>query len=324
MNHQPFLQVNNITKTYNNIAVVNNISFEQNAQDNVAIMGNSGSGKSSLLKIISGHLQTTNGTVFFDNKKVLGPEEKLLPGHQQIAYLSQHYELLNNYVVKDLIWFKCSLATEQANEIFELCNVQHLLLRKTNELSGGEKQRIALCMLLVQQPQLLLLDEPFSNLDFHHKSILKTVIGNVQQQLKTTVLLASHDPQDVLSWANKIVVLQNGSIVQQGTAKEIYFNPINQYVAELLGVYNILPLVWAQSFFAINKEIIFRPHQLSICSIDSAMCSAKVVNSQFYGNYYLIHLVVFDELNWILQHNHNHFNYGEIIGIELKLDENSL
>ena len=119
----------------------------------------------------------TSGTILFDGKRVAGPEEKLLPGHKQIGYLSQHYELLTHYRVEELIWFENKLDETDAKQLFEICRIDHLLQRKTNYLSGGEKQRIALCILLVKQPELLVLDEPFSNLDPIHTNTLKEVFG---------------------------------------------------------------------------------------------------------------------------------------------------
>lgn len=313
------LQVVNISKTYQQYAALNNINFTVNKNENLAIIGSSGSGKSTLLKIMSGNLQATNGNVYFDNKKVLGPNEQLLSGHKQIAYLSQQYELLNNYVVKDLLWFDNKLTTTQATKIFEICNITHLLQRRTNEVSGGEKQRIALCKLLIKQPQLLLLDEPFSNLDFEHKSILKKVIAAVQQQLNITIVLASHDPQDVLSWANNIIVLQQGCVVQQNTPFNIYYQPTSNYVAGLMGVYNILPKKFAQQFYAINNDIIFRPQQIIICNIDEAQFSARIISIEFYGNYYLCQIIANDELYFTMQQTHNTVVVNETIGIKLNI-----
>ena len=110
---------------------------------------------------------------------------------------------------------------EEAATLFEICQVDHLLKRRTDQLSGGEKQRIALCMLLVKCPKLLVLDEPFSNLDPIHKTVLKTVIEDIGKRLQITCMLTSHDPHDTLSWADEILVMKNGKIIQQGTPRGI-------------------------------------------------------------------------------------------------------
>ncbi len=210
------LEVKNITKQAGEKIIVSDISFQQEALQKIAITGESGAGKSTLLKIISAHAQTDSGVVIFNGERVIGPEEKLLEGHKDIAYLSQHYNLLNNYYVKDLIWFQIKAEEEEAKELFEICRISHLLERRTDQLSGGEKQRIALCMLLVKHPKLLVLDEPFSNLDPIHKNTLKTVLEDITERLQITCLLTSHDPHDTLSWADEIIVMKEGKIIQQG------------------------------------------------------------------------------------------------------------
>src|SRR5690606_32752154 len=117
----------------------------------------------------------------------------------------------------------------------------HLLTRRTDELSGGERQRIALAKLLITSPQLLLLDEPFSNLDMMHRIVLKKVLKKISKQLSITCILVSHEPSDVLAWADKVIVIRNGIIVQKGTPKNIYTCPVDEYTAGLFGPYNFIP-----------------------------------------------------------------------------------
>jgi len=255
------LEVQQISKTGPDRIIVDDISFQQKKFQKIAITGESGAGKSTLLKMISAHVQPDSGTVIFNGEKVIGPEEKLLAGHKDIAYLSQHYELHNNYYVKDLIWFQIKVDEAAATQLFEICRISHLLERKTNQLSGGEKQRIALCMLLVKHPKLLVLDEPFSNLDPINKTTLKAVLEDITERLQITCLLASHDPNDTLSWADEILVMKEGKMVQQGTPQQIYYHPLNEYVAGMFGKYNLLTPEQA-SWFSIEaneKEVMVRP-----------------------------------------------------------------
>lgn len=220
---------------------IKNVDFTVKQFSKTAIAGATGSGKSTLLKIISGLVQAEEGTVFFRGEKVLGPNEQLIPGHKGIAYLSQHFELRNNYRVEEVLSYGNKLKEDEAQNIFTICRINQLLKRWTNQLSGGERQRIALAKLLVTAPKLLLLDEPYSNLDFYHKTILKAVIKDISEKLQITCILVSHDPHDVLSWADNLLILQNGSIVQYGSPKEIYYTPVNEYVAALFGKYILLP-----------------------------------------------------------------------------------
>jgi len=187
------------------------ISFTQEKGRKLAIAGETGSGKSTLLKMIAGLAAVGPGEVRFEGSRVLGPLERLVPGQPGIAYLSQHFELWNNYRVEEVLSYANDLSVEESVELYGICHIDHLLARRTDQLSGGERQRIALARLLVKPPRLLLLDEPFSNLDMIHKDILKSVIRDITQRLDITCLLVSHDPLDVLSWADEVLVVDSES-----------------------------------------------------------------------------------------------------------------
>jgi ABC-type sugar transport system ATPase subunit len=215
------------------------IQFTLQRDQRLAIAGETGSGKSTLLKIIAGLSTPKNGSVHFEGTRVSGPLERLIPGQPGIAYLSQHFELWHNYRVAEVLDYNNDLEPADAQSLFQLCHIDHLLGRRTDELSGGERQRIALARLLVHTPRLLLLDEPFSNLDMIHKRTLKTVIGNIARRFGITLILVSHDPYDALTWADKLIVLKDGRIVQQGQPREVYSTPVDEYVAGLLGDYTL-------------------------------------------------------------------------------------
>lgn len=220
--------------------ILREITFTQAAGQHIAIAGETGSGKSSLLKIIGGLMQPDEGRVMFEGKKVPGPDEQLIPGHADIGFLSQHFELRNNYWVYEILEYANKLSEQEAVEIFHICQIDHLLKRRTNELSGGEKQRIATARLLVNDPSLLLLDEPYSNLDMIHKQTMKQVLHDISEKLDITSILVSHEPADILSWADQLILLKDGAIVQQGSPEEIYRHPVNEYAAGLMGKYYLL------------------------------------------------------------------------------------
>jgi len=155
---------------------VRDINFTQEYAQNIAIAGETGSGKTTLLKMIGGLVEPSAGEIRFEGKKILGPNDQLIPGHPGIGYLSQYFELRNNYWVHDLLEMFNKLTEEEAANLYRICQIDHLTDRKTDQLSGGEKQRIALARLLTGSPHLLLLDEPFSNLDAVHKRTIKKVI----------------------------------------------------------------------------------------------------------------------------------------------------
>lgn len=288
------LDVQQISKEQPDRTIVDNISFQQKALQKIAITGESGAGKSTILKILSGHVQANAGTVFFEGKKVFGPEEKLLAGHKDIAYLSQHYELHNNYVVKDLIWFQVKMNEAEAKNLFDICKISHLLERTTNQLSGGEKQRIALCRLLIKYPKLLVLDEPFSNLDPINKNILKSVLEDITERLQITCLLASHDPHDTLSWADDIIVVKDGRIIQRGTPREIYYHPDNEYVAGMFGKYNVLTPEQAGWFgLETNDKVVFiRPENFLLNEKQGEKGIIKKIT--FWGSFYEAEILLKD------------------------------
>lgn len=305
------LEVKNITKRAGEKIIVSDISFQQEALQKIAITGESGAGKSTLLKIISAHVQTDSGVVLFNGERVIGPEEKLLEGHKDIAYLSQHYNLLNNYYVKDLIWFQIKVDEEAAKELFEICRISHLLERRTDQLSGGEKQRIALCMLLVKHPKLLVLDEPFSNLDPIHKNTLKSVLEDITERLQITCLLTSHDPHDTLSWADEIIVMKEGKIIQQGKPETIYHQPVNEYVAGMFGRYNLLNPEQAALFGieANGKDVMIRPEEFVISENDGL--KGVIQKISFWGSYYEVEIIM-NDMKIIVRVMRNEWKVGGI------------
>ncbi|MEQ1553173.1 MAG: ATP-binding cassette domain-containing protein, partial [Ferruginibacter sp.] len=219
---------------------IENISFTQKKQEKIALIGETGSGKSTLLKIIAGLIQPKAGTINFNNKKVLGPNWQLVAGEKGIAYLSQHFELRNNYRMEELLMYANEITQSEANELYKICRIDHLMKRNSYELSGGEKQRIALARLLVSKPSLLILDEPYTNLDLIHRNILKQVVEDACVHYQITCILTSHEPADVLPWADEIIVLQQGKMIQKGKPVELYYEPKNEYTAGLLGNYNLI------------------------------------------------------------------------------------
>lgn len=235
-----FLEVSHVSKQSDDRIILHDISFQQKQFQRLVIAGETGSGKSSLLKIIAGLMQSDQGDVFLKGEKVKGPDENLVAGHPQIAYLSQQFDLQKFLRVEQVLEYASSISVKEAASIFSVCRIDHLLQRKTDQLSGGEKQRIAIARLLIGRPSLLLLDEPFTNLDMVVKGILKTVIDDIGKKLRITCIMVSHDPADTLAWADAIMVLKDGNVIQHGTPQQIYREPVNEYVAGLFGTYNLL------------------------------------------------------------------------------------
>ena len=298
------LEVKNVFKKEGETDAVNGISFVQKPFQKIGIAGETGSGKTTLLKMIAGFVQPDAGEMYFNGQKVIGPLDQLIPGHPGIGYLSQHFELRNNYWVNDFLAMANKLSDEEAQQIFFVCEIDHLLRRRTTQLSGGEKQRIALARLLITSPSLLILDEPFSNLDVMHKATMKRVVQEAGVQFNTSFILVSHDPADLLSWADTLLLLKNGRIIQQGTPAEVYNHPVDVYAAGLLGEYSAVDAgLFDDLFQGDARKMILRPHHLALTENGARAIEATVEAIHFRGSYSLLELAVKQERFYLLQTN---------------------
>lgn len=295
-------------------------SIEQSTK--VGIVGETGSGKSTLLKIIAGLMQPDSGSIALQGQKVLGPQEQLVAGHAEISYLSQHFELQRFVTVSQYLDRFVSTSEEETNAIVKACHIEHLVTKNTRELSGGEKQRVALAKELIQLPKVLLLDEPFSNLDLNHKKKIKEAISSIEKKWVNSILMASHDPSDVLPWADIIWVFQSGRIIQKGTPHQIYNHPINEYVAGLFGPYNLIdPFKWdlnpIKQFPTLNDKVMIRPEQFSVQLAGSSDGDGKVIKTEYHGSYEEILLESNGE-NLYIKSDINQFKEGDAVSIRIK------
>jgi len=286
----PIIQVKNIAKAFEEgNAALHPTSFEIEARKKLAIVGETGSGKSTLLKIIGGRLQPDRGEVYFKNEKVKGPEEQLIPGHPKIAYMSQHFELPKFVTVGNYLEDLYTLSEAGAFEIYEACRIDHLLDKDTMALSGGEKQRVALAKILCGQPEVLLLDEPYSNLDIQHNITMKEVLNAISVQLEITCLMVSHNPLDVLPWADELMVLHHGVCVQSGSPKSLYYQPKSTYVAGLFGKFNLLKAKdWPgidEASDQVNGHFIIRPELFQVNKKESSHYRGEITNISFNGSF---------------------------------------
>ncbi|MCD9018258.1 ABC transporter ATP-binding protein [Parachryseolinea silvisoli] len=295
-----FLQVFGVRKDSNEGAVLQPISFSQQKHEKIAIAGETGSGKSTLLKIVAGLVASDAGEVIFEESRIKDPRDVLVPGQEGIAYLSQHFELPKFLRVEQVLGYANILPEDDANVLYAICRIEHLLKRRTDQLSGGERQRIALAKLLIAKPRLLLLDEPFSNLDPGHKNVLKSVIHDLGEQLDMTFMMVSHDPADTLPWADKILVLRDGQLVQQGSPQTVYKQPVDEYVAGLFGTYTAVT-VRDQTVHFLRPE----DFTLSVTETPGAQ-KGFIVKSLFFGGFCeleiaasgMMYLVRSERLDW--------------------------
>jgi iron(III) transport system ATP-binding protein len=291
-----WLQVANLTAKIADHTALENINFGLNAGEKLGIMGHTGSGKSTLLRAIAGLVQPNSGAVYLNGERIAGPMEKLIPGHPKIAYLSQYFELRPNYFVHEQLEYANTLPSNDAKAIYDVCQIAHLLGRKTTELSGGERQRIALARLLTMQPQLLLLDEPFSHLDHEHRQVIKQVIESAAHRFNLACILVSHEPADVLPWANRMLIIEKGRLAADGSPMQLYHHPTTPSQALLLGEALLATPVqyallsgqqWNNT--EPNRLFVIRPEHLEINTHEGRV-EAVLVKASFMGSFWKLQL----------------------------------
>ncbi len=284
-----FLQVTHLSVINNQQNILDDISFEMMAGAHYGLAGANGSGKSTLLKSLAGLFQPSSGSIFFEGKKVIGADEQLIPGHRNIIYISQQFELRSHYRVYELLEMAAILNGPELDDISALCRIKDLLRRNTAQLSGGEKQRVAMAIALMKKPTLLLLDEPFSNADAIHKNILETMLFDVRSSLSQSYILVSHHSTDLLANCDTIMLLEAGAIIQAGTPETLYRHPVNAYAAGMFGAYSVLTNAFcAAAHIRIKKDklVMTRPDAFTIHNRQTSL-QGKVEQVQYMGPYYM-------------------------------------
>ncbi|MBD80033.1 MAG: ABC transporter ATP-binding protein [Crocinitomicaceae bacterium] len=232
--------------------VLKGINFQVNKGQHIFIIGETGSGKSTLLKSIYGIYTPDKGKIWLENKQ-LEFGKQLIPGFDTMKLVEQDYNLKKFNTVRSAIESRLEVGltkkskTEKTNELLELFELRKLASRQILEISGGQQQRLALAQAFSQLPKLLLLDEPFAHLDPQLKTNIFRYLEKCIREEEVTVLTVTHDYNETLKHANWVIAMENGKIAQQGSVRELYNNPVNLYVAGLLGSFTTLELedsVW--------------------------------------------------------------------------------
>jgi ABC-type Fe3+/spermidine/putrescine transport system ATPase subunit len=237
----------------------------------LAIVGKSGSGKTTLLKCIFGLEDILSGEVLLGNKQVLGPSYNLIPGHEDMKLVSQDFYVLDNHTIEENIFDKLIGYTQEAKQkradkILRLLELTKLKNTKARNLSSGQKQRVAIARALALIPKVMLLDEPFSNLDKLLTEKLYSFIISEVKKNKTSVILITHLAEEALKYADTLAVMDEGKIVQMGEKWQVYYQPKNTRLAGLLGDFNRIKLNDVEESFKFkNKNTLFlRPDKLKL------------------------------------------------------------
>jgi ABC-type Fe3+/spermidine/putrescine transport system ATPase subunit len=285
------LEIKNISFTYIENPVIENVSFEITKGQNVAVIGESGCGKSTLLKLIYGLYDLDEGEITYDNKPIFGPKHNLVPGEDYIKYLAQDFDLMPYISVEENVGkFLSNIYKDRkkarVQELLEMVEMTSFAKVKAKYLSGGQQQRVALARVLALEPEIILLDEPFSQIDSFRKNALRRNLFSYLKQKGITCIIATHDSTDALSFSDETIVVKNGKVIAKGNSKALYQNPTNKYVASLFGEVNELKLSQLIELDGDDEALLLYPHQLKV--VDNGMMHVVVKQCYFKGSHYLI------------------------------------
>jgi ABC-type sulfate/molybdate transport systems ATPase subunit len=281
------LEINNLFFSHNkeNPLFQNlNLRFEENRI--IALAGESGCGKSTLLNLIYGLLDWEKGEIIFNEAKLLGPKGNLVPGEPEMKFVAQNFDLMPYATVAENVGkfisnINLKQKKETVAELLEVVGLQEFANVLPKYLSGGQQQRVAIARALSVLPKLLILDEPFSNLDFPRKIELRERLFRYVKQHGVSLIISTHELQDIMPWLDQIVILQDGRLIQNDSPEETYRHPYNSYVAKLFGEVNIFSETEAEDFQL--TKFSYYPKEIKITATG---LEAEVLESRFAGNYY--------------------------------------
>ena len=288
------LQVQNISFSYDDKKVIKQMNFTIQKGQNIAVIGESGCGKSTLLKLIYGLYDLDEGQIFWNETEVLGTKFNLVPGMSFMKYLSQDFDLMPYITVSENVGKYLSNVNldkkqQRIQELLEIVEMADFANVKAKYLSGGQQQRVALARVLALEPEVLLLDEPFSQIDNFRKNALRRNLFAYLKSREITCIVATHDSTDSLSFAEETIVLQDGEVIAKANSLALYKNPSNKYIASLFGEVNELKKSQFSEIEGEDETLLLYPHQLKIS--DNGALKVVVKQSYFKGSHYLIKAV---------------------------------
>ncbi len=323
-NPASLLELEHVSRHFDGRAVLNDISLTIPPGMITCLLGQSGCGKSTLLRIISGvDRPDPGGRILIDGTEVVGPGRFVEPEDRQIGFMFQDYALFPHLSVADNLTFGLrhlprAARRERVGDVAERIGIEHLLDRYPHSLSGGEQQRVALARALAPQPAILLMDEPFSNLDQGLREKVRRETVETLRRMGTTAIIVTHDPQEALAVGDLIVLMRDGRIEQAGSPIDIYDCPCSVYAAEFMGPCNRVTGIWTEGrietpigTFPANLDLpdgtlalaCIRPQALSICP-DGQGISARVIDKTFTGESEQIGIMIHPLAQPLRMHSH--------------------
>jgi len=332
------IRLNGISKAFDGETVLDNMSLEIHDKEFITLLGPSGCGKTTTLRIIGGFETPDSGDVYFDGQRI----NDVPPYKRQVNTVFQRYALFPNLNVFDNIAFglrlrKCPDAEikTKVKDMLAMVNLRGFERRRVSTLSGGQQQRVAIARALVNQPKVLLLDEPLSALDLKLRKDMQNELKNIQHQTGITFIYVTHDQEEALSMSDTVVVMENGHIQQIGSPTDIYNEPVNAFVADFIGESNIVDGVMLDDYrakfaghvfdcvdsgFEKNEQVdvVVRPEDVDVVAPEKGMLRGLVTGVTFRGVHYEI-IVDVEGFKWMIQTT-DFVAEGETIGLSIDPD----
>ena len=334
---QNIIELKEISKTYGDNTVLNNLSLNIKKNEFLTLLGPSGCGKTTTLKIIAGFENADEGVVLFGDNNITS----LPPYKRKLNTVFQKYALFPHMNIYENIAFGLKIKKlpkaeidKKVKNMLKLVALEGFEKRSVESLSGGQQQRVAIARALVNEPEVLLLDEPLGALDLKLRKEMQIELKKIQQRLGITFIFVTHDQEEALTMSDTIVVMNKGLIQQMGSPQDIYNEPANAFVADFIGESNIVDGIMLEDyktefcghvFESVDKgfnknepvDIVIRPEDIKMVSKESGMLRGKVLSVVFKGVHYEIEVKLENcNKNWII-HNTKSAEVGSIIGLDI-------
>ncbi len=338
MEKDVIIRLEKVSKSFDGETVLDNIDLEIHDKEFVTLLGPSGCGKTTTLRIIGGFESPDSGDVLFDGKSVV----EVPPYKRPVNTVFQRYALFPHLNVYDNIAFGLRVKkrpekeiTEKVTQMLSLVNLKNFEKRHISTLSGGQQQRVAIARALINQPEVLLLDEPLGALDLKLRKDMQTELKNIQKKTGITFIYVTHDQEEALSMSDTVVVMANGRIQQIGTPTDIYNEPINAFVADFIGESNIVDGIMLSDYKAKfsghifdcldtgfengeKVDIVVRPEDVDVVPVEKGMLSGVVSSVTFKGVHYEI-IIDIGGFLWMIQTT-DYVAPGSRIGLYIEPD----
>ena len=339
MDNNIIISLKDIVVDFDGENILNGLSLDIHDKEFVTLLGPSGCGKTTTLRIIGGFQTPKSGSVFFDGKDIAN----LPPYKREVNTVFQKYALFSHLNVFENIAFGLRLKKlpdqeikSRVLEMLEIVGLKNFARRDINTLSGGQQQRVAIARALVNQPKVLLLDEPLGALDLKLRKEMQIELKRIQQALEIKFIYVTHDQEEALTMSDTVVVMKGGIIQQIGTPQDIYNEPVNAFVADFIGESNILDGIMVRDFlveingtqftcvdkgFKPNElvNVVIRPEDIEVVPAIQGQLSGVVKSVVFKGVHYEI-TVEQGGFDWII-HSTQKQNVGELIGMNIGPEE---